>query len=136
MSPRDCRRHCLLPPASVTQYGASQGPANDSALGFIDSFHSASFPVSLSLGIFVDLTDGYGTQDIRLQLIDADELREPVWTYTQTATFASPKDVVELDFMLGSVSFPEPGEYRLQVHANNQFVIERRFTANKLEMPA
>jgi hypothetical protein len=41
--------------------------------------------------------------------------------------------IAELDLMAGGLSFPEPGEYRVQVYASGAFVIERRLLVNKLE---
>jgi hypothetical protein len=104
-------------------------------LGSINGIASTEFPAKISpLGIFADLTNGRGHPTIRMQLIDADEERPPVWEHTFTADFDSPKVIAEIDLMVGVVEFPEPGEYRLQMFSDGQFVVERPFIASKIEV--
>ena len=40
--------------------------------------------------------------------------------------------VAELDFIVGGLSFPDAGEYRVQVYADNQFLVERRLLVNRI----
>ncbi len=76
---------------------------------------------------------GAGQVDIRVQIVDVDEEREPIWVGEQQVEFSDPRMVAESDMLIGGLTFPEPGEYRIQVFASNQFVIERRLLINRLE---
>ena len=84
------------------------------------------------MGIYLDLTNGRGKVDIKVQIVDTDEVREPVWSADLEFEFADPRMVGEFDFMAGGLEFPEPGEYRVQVYANDEFIIERRLLLNQL----
>lgn len=103
-------------------------------LGCFSALHAVDFPATHpALCIYLDLTNGRGQVPIRVQIIDADEEREPVWLGESIVDFTDPRLVAEMDFIVGNVQFPEPGEYRVQVFAAGQFLIERRLLVNKLE---
>jgi hypothetical protein len=61
-----------------------------------------------------------------MRLIDADEQREPVFSTEAAIQFADPLQILQIPFMAAGVPIPEPGEYRLQLFANDRFVRERR----------
>jgi hypothetical protein len=103
-------------------------------LGCFSVVHAIEFPaIHPGMGIYLDLTNGRGKVNIRVQIIDADEEREPIFVTEAEVDFADPRVVQETDIMIGGLSFPEPGEYRVQVFASNRFVIERRLLVNKVE---
>lgn len=103
-------------------------------LGCFSALHAHEFPaVHPHLGVYLDLTNGRGPVTLKVQIVDSDEEREPIWLAEQVVEFADPRMVAELDFMIGGLAFPEPGEYRVQVYASGQFVIERRLLVNKFE---
>ena len=103
-------------------------------LGCFSAIHAAEFPaVHPALGVYVDLTSGRGQVTIKVQIVDTDEAHEPVWVAELEVEFIDPRGVVELDFMAGGLSFPAPGEYRVQVWANSDCLIERRLLINQLE---
>jgi hypothetical protein len=104
-------------------------------LGCFSALHAVEFPaVHPALGVYLDLTNGRGQVPVRVQIVDAEEDADPLAAIEQVIEFADPRIVAELDFMFGGVTFPNPGEYRVQVFANDQFVIERRLLVNKLEI--
>ncbi|MEX2171642.1 MAG: hypothetical protein WD851_20150 [Pirellulales bacterium] len=103
-------------------------------LGCFSAIHAVEFPaVHPAIGIYVDLTSGRGPVTIKVQIVDTDEVHEPVWVAELEVEFPDPRGVVELDFMAGGLSFPSPGEYRVQVWANNDCLIERRLLVNQVE---
>jgi hypothetical protein len=111
-----------------------QGTGKRFILGCFSAIHAFDFPaVHPALGIYVDLTNGRGTVTLKVQIVDTDEVREPIWTNELQVEFSDPRMIAELDLMAGGLSFPEPGEYRVQVYASGAFVIERRLLVNKLE---
>jgi hypothetical protein len=46
-----------------------------------------------------------------------------------------PLAVVEMQFILAGVTFPEPGEYRVELWADEHFIMDRRITAMKSVPP-
>ena len=103
-------------------------------MGCFSVVHAVEFPaIHPSLGIYLDLTNGRGQVTIRVQIVDADDERDPIWSAESQVDFVDPRMVAELDYMIGGVTFPEPGEYRVQVFASDQFIIERRLLVNKME---
>jgi hypothetical protein len=111
-----------------------RGTAKRFIMGCFSALHAHEFPaIHPSLGIYLDLTNGHGQSKIKVQIVDTDQAREPIWVAESEVDFPDPRMVVEADFMIGGLSFPEPGEYRVQVYASDQFVIERRLLVNKLE---
>jgi len=80
------------------------------------SLDAAEFPYThRSIVVYVALTEGYGETELRLRLIDADELRPPLFELEATVEFSDPLTEVEVVFAHPKVVFPEPGEYRLQL---------------------
>jgi hypothetical protein len=69
---------------------------------------------------------------IKVQIVDTDELHEPLWVGESVIDFVDPRMVAELDFIVGGVRFPEAGEYRDQVYADSQFIVERRLLVNRI----
>ena len=103
-------------------------------LGCFSTIHAKLFPVKHpALGVYLDLTNGRGQVSIKVQIIDSDEDREPIWTTELEFDFSDPRMVAELDFMVGGLEFPEPGEYRVQAFANGEFIIERRLLLIRVE---
>ncbi len=96
-------------------------------LGTFSTISARKFPVvHRQLGVHVALTDGHGKSRIKLMLVGADEKQPPLFSGEGTIEFADPRVVAELNFRLNNVTFPHPGEYRFQVYANDELLMERR----------
>ena len=96
-------------------------------IGTFSAVCSSIFPaVHPVLSVYITLTDGRGIVPISLVLIDADEERAPIFKQDQDIEFIDPRAIVELIFVSGGIQFPQPGEYRLQLIAANEFIMERR----------
>jgi hypothetical protein len=103
-------------------------------LGCFSALHAHEFPaIHPGLGIYIDLTNGRGQMAVKVQIVDTDEVREPIWVGESVVEFNDPRMVAEIDLLVAGLKFPEPGEYRVQVYANAEFIIERRLLVNKLE---
>jgi len=95
--------------------------------GTFQSLSATVFPfVCQRFAVYVVLTDGYGETRVRLVLVDVDEEREPVFEMETMVEFSDPLAVAEVAFTREVVAFPEPGEYRLQLFAANEPLMERR----------
>jgi len=96
-------------------------------LGTFSTINARKFPVvHRQLGVHIALTDGHGKSRIRLTLVGLDETQSPLFSGEGTIEFADPRVVAELNFRLQNVTFPRPGEYRFQLHANDELLMERR----------
>jgi hypothetical protein len=103
-------------------------------LGTFTVLYARNFPTKHPvLGVYLDLTNGRGQVMVKLQVVDCDEEREPVWQTEMPFDFPDPRMVAELDFMIGGLEFPEAGEYRVQAFANGEFLIERRLIVKSVE---
>jgi hypothetical protein len=72
------------------------------------------------------MTDGHGKTMIRLTLIGPDEAAPPLFSREGVIEFGDPRMVAELNFVIANLSFPRPGEYRLQIFGNDELLMERR----------
>lgn len=130
----------IVPPPCALALGVcdliyrDRGTGKRFILGCFSVLHATDFPaVHPALCLYLDLTNGRGQVNIKVQIIDTDELREPIWVGESVVDFADPRMVAELDFIVGGLRFPEAGEYRVQVYADNQFLVERRLLVNRIE---
>ena len=105
-------------------------------LGTRSAFEAAAFPFNCpSLAVYVSMIDRRGETALAVRLIDVDAVREPVLEYETTVNFLDPTEEVEVVFRLEDLVFPEPGDYRLQIHGVGQFLRERRLLIIPLENP-
>jgi hypothetical protein len=96
-------------------------------LGCFDVIQARSFPaVYPIMGVFLSLTDGRDRTTISIRLVDAEEERDPLFLAETEVDFADPRQVVEFDFYFTGVVFPLPGEYRVQLFAADEPLLERR----------
>ena len=96
-------------------------------LGCFSVIHAKKFPaVHPLLALYVSVTNGRGTVPLRVQLVDANEEREPIVVVETDVEFSDPRIVLDIRFLLGNLTFVEPGEYRFQLFASNEFLMERR----------
>jgi hypothetical protein len=79
--------------------------------------------------LYIALTDGRGKLPIRIRIIDVDESREAVVESEAEIEFTDPRMIAKICLNLQGLTFPEPGEYRCQAFAANEFLMERRILA-------
>ncbi len=84
------------------------------------------------MGVYAVLTDGRGKVQIRMQIVDADESEKPIAVMGGEVDFPDPRAIVEIDLHVANVKIPGPGEYRIQLYANDEFILERRLWAVQL----
>lgn len=104
-------------------------------LGTFSSITSKTYPtVHPYLAVFVNLTDGRGVVPLRMRLVDAEEeLEEPLFETEMECDFFDPRIIYEVVMGAKGIAFPHPGEYRLQLFAGEEFLIERRILLLKTE---
>jgi hypothetical protein len=76
--------------------------------------------------VYAALTDGVGQSRLKVQLVDCDEEREPVFAFDAEYPATDPRAVVEFAFQAQGVKFDQFGEYRLQLWVDQNLAMERR----------
>jgi hypothetical protein len=95
--------------------------------GTFQSLRAEAFPfVCERFAVYVILPDGYAQTRVRLNLVDVDEEHEPIFELETVVEFSDPLTAVDIAFTREAVTFPEPGEYRLQLFAAGEPLMERR----------
>ncbi|QDT35083.1 DUF6941 family protein [Thalassoglobus polymorphus] len=96
-------------------------------IGTFSMIGGAEFPlVHPVMAVYAALTDGRGKMKVKLELIDVDEEREPIFSQEVEADFVDPRMILEINFHATNLQFVHSGEYRLQLSANEEFLVERR----------
>jgi hypothetical protein len=83
--------------------------------------------------LYITVTDGYGTVRIGARLVDADEERDAIWEDEHEVEFEDPRTVADIAFLIADATFPQPGEYRFQLFAAGEFLMERRIVVAQIE---
>lgn len=100
-------------------------------LGTFSSIAALGFPVTHpGMAVFISLTDGRGKTPLSLKLVSADE-DVKIFEAGLEVEFKDPRTVVELSTAIGNITFPRPGEYRLQLLSGNEPLMERRLVVVK-----
>lgn len=103
------------------------GSSKHTLLGTFTEVYAKSFPaVHKNMAVYIELTDGHGNVPFNIAIVDAEEIRPEVFKLAGDAEFGDPRGVLQIAFNFPPLEFPEPGEYRVQFFAANQFLIERR----------
>ncbi len=95
-------------------------------MGLFSSIGATSFPaVHPIITVYFAITDGRGKTPIEIRLVTVDE-DDIIASVTGEVEFKDPRVVVESTIAMLNVEFPAPGEYRMQLIAGGEFLLERR----------
>jgi hypothetical protein len=109
------------------------GTGKATMLGCFSVIHAREFPARHPrLFVHTILTDGRGKLPVRLKIVDAEEELDPLFDQELEVELKDPRAVGELTFQIDNLTFPSPGEYRLQLFAGAEFLMERRVIVNQL----
>jgi hypothetical protein len=99
-------------------------------IGTFSHIVANAFPLAHPfLAVFLALADARGKFPVKVRLVGSDEDAPPLMEVEAEVSNDDPRAVVELVLNFNGVVLPAPGEYRLQAHAANEFLIERRLLA-------
>jgi len=84
---------------------------------------------------FCELTNGHGTTETKVRLVDAEDDEKAIFERTGTVRFEDVKQIVTLAVNLQGLVFPRPGEYRFQLLASGQLLGERRILCRQVDLP-
>jgi hypothetical protein len=82
----------------------------------------------------VSLTEGRGQCAARLRIVH-DESNHLVAEVKGNIQFPDVNMVVELNFNLVGLTFPEPGMYSIEFYCDDAIILERRFTVSHIKPP-
>ena len=107
-----------------------------SIIGSFSVVNGVRFPLRYPcLMVYVALTEGRGKTPLRVRLIDSEEADKPVVDRTMHITFTDPRQVCELHSAFYNLTFPKPGEYRVQLFSSDEPLMERRLLLRKVTPP-
>jgi len=96
-------------------------------LGTYSCIRAASFPACHPrITVYLALINGRGPTSLKVRLVDADESRLPVFESEGIIEMTDPNQVVEAVFLHTGATFPEAGDYRLQLFAGENLLRETR----------
>jgi hypothetical protein len=104
-----------------------------SLIGIFSNISAKKFPAShYRMNVFVVLCDGYGEYRGQLRLVKAD-MDEEVSTMRGPVVFPDPKAVIEFNFEMFGLTFPEPGEYLMQFLCDDEIVVQRKLVLTRMK---
>lgn len=100
-----------------------------SIIGILSHVTCSSFPARLpAFVVFMEFTGGHGPFPVKIRIADADDQHPAICEVEAGMQMHSPLVVVQIPFVVTNVSFPSPGQYRVQVYAHGTLLRERRIT--------
>ncbi len=105
-----------------------------SLLGLFSEIAIETFPaVYPSMAVYVCMTGAHGKVPVELRLVDTDEEHQPLLRIEDELDFSDRRAIMEWEVQMEDVEFPAPGNYRLQLFASGEFMLERRLTIYQAE---
>ncbi len=112
------------------------GTGKRTLLGTFSVIFGAEFPAAVPMiAVYAVLTECKGTFPLILRIIDAKEERDAVIAAEGEIASSDPLAVAELEFKLGGVVSPEPGEYRVELMTNGVTILSRRIVLMQRQRP-
>jgi hypothetical protein len=106
-----------------------------SLIGIFNNIGTQKFPCRHpQVCVFVSLTEGRGECAARLRIVH-DETNKVVAEVDGKIVFPEIHTVVELNFNLVGLSFPEPGMYSIEFYCDDALILERRFNVTEIAPP-
>jgi len=107
-----------------------------SLIGMFSKVHGRRFPASHpQLCVFVAMTDGHGKTELVIRVVDANDARPPIVEGKGAVNFKDPRAIANLFLQFHGLTFPVPGEYRVQLLSNGQLLREARLELVQLTPP-
>ena len=98
-----------------------------SLIGMFSKVHAVGFPAAHpQLCVFVALTDGHGQTEITIRIVDSNDARPPIVEGKGSVRFKDPRAIANLFLQFHGLTFPEPGEYRVQLYSDGLLLREAR----------
>jgi hypothetical protein len=108
--------------------GAHREPGSGkwTLLGLFNSINAGGFPTTHpQMVVYLAIKGAEGKIPLRVQIVPSDRKEEPLIKIEAELTVNDPRAVADLVVPLRGTTFTKPGEYSLQVFANNELIGER-----------
>ena len=107
-----------------------------SLIGMFSKIHTRGFPVvHPQLCVYVVLTEGYGETELAIRIVDANDARPPIVEGRGKVHFKDPRAVANLALQFHGLTFPEAGQYRVQLYSGAELLREARLELIHVPMP-
>ncbi|MCP4245436.1 MAG: hypothetical protein GY778_00150 [bacterium] len=107
-----------------------------SLIGMFSTIHSVRFPVvHPQLSVYVALTDGRGKTPLTIRVVDVDDARPPLVQGQGVVEFKDPRAIANLALQFHGLTFPEAGQYRVQIYCREALLREARLMLKKAKPP-
>ena len=108
-----------------------------SIINIIQNINAVKYPVRYNqIVFFCEMTDGHGTVNMKIRLVDTQDDEEIIFEQEGMVEFKDVRQVVTLAVNLQGVKFPQAGEYRFQLFADEYLLGERRIVCRQIKMPS
>lgn len=99
-------------------------------VGAFGNIATSAFPaLHPKLALFLELANGHGRVHVDIKLVYASDNSE-TFRIGGDLEFTDPRAVLALCLNFANIVIKKEGEYRFQVYANGELLIERRFVAS------
>jgi len=106
-----------------------------SLIGMFSRVHVRRFPCTHpQLAVFVALTDGYGEVELVIRIVDSNDARPPIVEGRGKVRFQNPRAIANLALSFHGLTFPEQGEYRVQLYSDGELLREARLELVKVKL--
>lgn len=107
-----------------------------SLIGMFSNIHAWRFPAAHpQLCVYAALTEGYGETELLIRIVDSNEARPPIVEGRGTVDFKNPRAIANLVLQFHGLTFPGPGEYRVQIYSGGALLREARLNLVKVPPP-
>ena len=108
------------------------GTGKHTLLGIFNVIRVSKFPSMFpTMSLYISLTEVIGEYPVHVQIIDADEERDPIYYHTGNLKCKDPLQVVELAIPITNVTYPRLGEYRIRVFVGDEMIGTRKITVKE-----
>lgn len=107
-----------------------------SLIGMFSKVHAVGFPATHpQLSVFVALTDGHGRTELTIRIVDSNDARPPIVEGRGAVDFKNPRAIANLALQFHGLTFPAPGEYRVQLWSQGGLLREARLELLQIVPP-
>jgi hypothetical protein len=106
-----------------------------SLIGIFNNINGTNFPCRHpQMAVFVSLTEGRDSYNAQLRIVN-EETTDTIGELSGQIQFPDIHHVVELNFNLVGLVFPQPGLYSIEFYCDDALVLERRFHVTQAKPP-
>jgi hypothetical protein len=106
-----------------------------SLINIIQTINAPKYPIRNVIVFFCELTNGHGMTNATIKLVNAQKEDQVLFEQKGQVEFKDVQQIVTLAVNLHGVIFPQPGEYRFQLFAEQQLLGERKVICRQVQFP-